>query len=261
MAVYNALLRPYAPADIVRLGAKHDGGYVISQRMIEAAGGLISFGLSDEWEFEKDFTRAAGVSAVCFDPTVDRTFWAKRLAVGMIKGLLRCDVSRLRRGLRVIDYCRFFDAKRNRHVRKAIGYSGPNALNLSDAIAVATLSGPLMLKMDIEGWEYRILEQLVDLREEFVGFTIEFHDIDLHEQRIADFVDAVSDCFVLIHFHANSHTTIGPDGLALVVELTFMARRLLRPDEELTIHDLPIAGFDAPNIPGQKEAVVSFAQA
>lgn len=261
MAVYNSCFRPYAPEDLVRLGAKYDGGYVISKRMIEAAGGLLSFGLSDEREFEEEFTRKAGVSAVCFDPTVDGVFWAKRLAAGLIKGLMRSDVRRIRRSLRFIDYRRFFDGKRNRHVRKAIGYPGPNALNLSDAIAVAALPGPLMLKMDIEGWEYRILEQLVDLRSEFVGFAIEFHDIDLHERRIAEFVEAVSDRFALIHFHANSHTTIGPGGLALVFELTFMARKLLLPDEELTVRDLPIAELDAPNIPGQKEAVVSFAQA
>lgn len=260
MAIYNRHFCPHAPADLVRVGAKFDGGYVISHRMIEAAGGLLSFGLSDEWEFEEEFTRSACVPVVCFDPTVNGLFWAKRFAAGLVKGLFSLDLRRLRRGMRMIDYRRYFDGRRNRHVRKAIGYSGPKSLSLADAIATAGLTGPLMLKMDIEGWEYRILQQLVDLRSEFIGFAIEFHDIDLHEQRIVDFVEAVSDRFILIHFHANSHTTIGPNGLALVFELTFMARSLLQPGEQLSVRALPIAELDAPNIPGQNEAVVSFAE-
>lgn len=260
MATYPAALRPSAPSDLIRVGARFDGGYVISRRMLEAASGLLSFGLSDEWEFEDQFSRAACVPVVCFDPTVDAAFWAKRFAAGLGKGLIRLDAKRLRRGLRMIDYNRFFDGKRNRHVRKAIGYPGRNSLTLSEAIAEAGLPGQLLLKMDIEGWEYRVLPQLVELRGEFIGLAIEFHDIDLHERRIAEFVEAISDRFVLIHFHANSHTAIGPDGLALVFELTFMARSLLRPGEELAYHDLPIVDLDAPNIPGQKEAIVSFAR-
>lgn len=258
MAVYNKSLRPHAPADLVRVGAEFDGGYVISQRMIDAAGGLLSFGLNDEWSFEEEFTRKASVPVVCFDPTVDGLFWINRLAAGIVKGLISLDAMRLRRGFRFIDYWRFFNVRHNRHIRSAIGYSGPKSLSLSDAIVAAGLSGPLMLKMDIEGWEYRILKQLVELRGEFIGMAIEFHDVDLHEQRIIDFVEAISDRFVLIHFHANSHTTIGPDGLALVFELTFMARSLLQQSEQLIVHNLPIAELDAPNIPGGKEAVVSF---
>ena len=261
MAIYNSRFCPNSPADLVRIGAQFDGGYVISQRMIEAAGGLLSFGLSDEWEFECEFTRMACVPSVCFDPTVDEVFWAKRFAAGLVKGLISLDVSRLRRGLRMIDYWRFFDGKRNRHIRKAVGYSGLESLSFLDAIVVADMPSPLMLKMDIEGWEYRILPQLIDSRSEFIGLAIEFHDVDLHEQRIADFVEAISDRFVLIHFHANNHTTVGPDGLALAFELTFMARSLLHPGERLVMSDLPIADLDAPNIPGKKEAVVSFAKA
>lgn len=231
---------------------------MISRRMVGATRGLLSFGLSDEWEFEAEFARSADLPVVCFDPSVNITFWAKKFAAGLTKGAANLDSKRIRRGLRFIDYARFFDGKRHRHVRKAIGYTGPVSLSFGDALKEAALPSPLLLKMDIEGWEYRVLPELVAARESFTGLIIEFHDVDLHEKRIVDFVRNISDRFMLIHFHANSHTTVGPDGLALVIELTFMARDLLQPGEALNTHALPIVGLDAPNIPGDVEATVTF---
>jgi len=259
MAVYPNSFRPRAPTDLVRIGAAFDGGYVISSRILNSAKGLLSFGLSDEWEFEAEFSRLARVPVVCFDPTVNGAFWTRKLFAALGKGVLRGDARRLRRGMRFIDYRRFFDGERHRHIRKAIGYPGPRSLNLEDAMIEAALPKPVFLKMDIEGWEYRILSQLVVAQDDFVGLAIEFHDIDLHESRIVDFIQAISERFVLIHLHANNHTAIGPQGLALVAEMTFMARSLLSSDERLTEYDLPIAGLDAPNIPGKRDAVVSFA--
>jgi len=240
------------------MGAALDGGYVLSRRIVGATKGLLSFGLNDEWEFEAEFSKAAGVPVVCYDPSVTGAFWAKRMAVGLGKGIMGLDRRRLRRGLRVIDYKQFFDGKRHRHVRKAIGFSGPRSLTLDEAIADAALPAPLFLKMDIEGWEYRILDQIVARRSEFVGLAIEFHDVDLHEKRIVDFIAAISDELVLIHFHANSHCILGPEQKSVVIELSFMAKSLLAEGEQLVAHALPIAGLDAPNLPGEREAVVSF---
>jgi hypothetical protein len=258
MALYPLELRPQSPDDLVRIGAPFDGGYVVSRRMIDATKGLLSFGLSDEWEFEAKIAEFAKVPVVCFDPSVNITFWIKKFAAGLARGVTNLDSKRIRRGLRFIDYVRFFDGRQRRHIRKAIGYPGPMSLSFRDALKEASLPSPLLLKMDIEGWEYRVLPELLTARNSFTGLIIEFHDVDLHKKRIVEFVTDMSNRFVLIHFHANSHTTVGSDGLALVIELTFMARDLLKPREVLKTHTLPLAGLDAPNIPGDIEATVSF---
>jgi hypothetical protein len=260
VAPYNNAYRPKAPYDLIRMGAEFDGGYVISKRLLSNSRGLLSFGLSDEWEFEEQFTRTARIPVVCFDHTVNSHFWARRFIAGMAKGIINVDAKQFRRGLRMFDYNRFFDGKLNRHIRKAIGYRGENTITLPEAISLASLPEPLTLKMDIEGWEYRILKQLTEMRNKFVGIIIEFHDIDLHEHRIIEFIRAISDRFALIHFHPNSETTVGPGGSALAVEMTFMAHSLLEPGEELYFRTLPIVQLDAPNSPGKQETVVNFSE-
>lgn len=258
MALYPVEFRPNATSDLIRIGAPYDGGYVLPERIIFATHGILSFGLSDEWEFEDELSHKSGARVVCFDPSVTWAFWLRKFVVGIYRGLLKCDAQRFRRGLRFFDYVRFFDGQRHKHYRKAIGYPGVRAISLPQAIELAQLDEPLFLKMDIEGWEYRLLSDLIVLQHRFVGFAIEFHDVDLHEERIRKFISAINDTFLLVHFHANSHTAIRSDGSALVVEMSFMNRALLKPGEVLEYRDLPIPRIDAPNLPNDVEAIVSF---
>lgn len=258
MALYPFEFRPSATNDLVRIGASYDGGYVVPERTIYATRGILSFGLSDDWEFEDELSRKSGAYVVCFDPNVTWTFWVRRFIVEMYRGLIGLDFQHFSRGMRFLKYLRFFDGQRNRHIKKAIGYPNSVAISLPQAIEVANLDEPLFLKMDIEGCEYRVLLDLIKLKHRFVGLAIEFHNVDLHEERIQGFIRSINDAFLLVHFHVNSYTAIGPDGSALAVEMTFMNRVLLKPAETLEYRDLPISGLDAPNLPGEAEAIVSF---
>ena len=47
--------RPKVSCDLIRVGSKNDGGYVIPKSSINEVQVLISFGLSDDWKFEQDF--------------------------------------------------------------------------------------------------------------------------------------------------------------------------------------------------------------
>ena len=41
--------------DLVRIGKKYDGGYLVSQSDIEKSEILIGLGINDDWSFEIDF--------------------------------------------------------------------------------------------------------------------------------------------------------------------------------------------------------------
>lgn len=256
---YPSCFRPLATNDLVRVGAHFDGGYVLPARLLASSEGLLSFGLCDQWEFEAAFFEARGKPVVCFDHTVDAYFWVKKAIVNIARAIVRLNPSRLRRAFRFVDYKRFFDGKRGIHVRRPLGYLGSGAVDVAEALKISGLSRSVLLKMDIEGWEYRALGDIVAHRDQFSGIAIEFHDVDLHEERIVAFIGDIAQDFVLVHFHANSHTTVGPGGKSIVIEMTFMSRQLLSPDEVLSHRPLPIAGLDAPNLPGQLEATVVFA--
>jgi hypothetical protein len=51
----KSLLVPIDYPNLVRLGMKGDGGYVIPEDEIRNCALLISLGLSDNWEFDKEF--------------------------------------------------------------------------------------------------------------------------------------------------------------------------------------------------------------
>jgi hypothetical protein len=42
-------------SNLIRIGPKTDGGYVIDKRVINKTKILITCGLNDDWEFEKSF--------------------------------------------------------------------------------------------------------------------------------------------------------------------------------------------------------------
>ncbi len=81
--------------------------------------------------------------------------------------------------------------------------------------------GDIFLKIDIEGWEYRVLDELAQNADRFSGMAIEFHDTDLHGERIDAFIDAISGEHALIHFHPNNYAATDQDGNSIVFELTF----------------------------------------
>jgi hypothetical protein len=255
---YPAEFRPLATTDLVRVGAQYDGGYVLPARLMSASEGLLSFGLSDQWEFEAAFLESRGKRIVCFDHSVDANFWFRKFIANLARGASRLDLASASRAFRFVNYYRFFNDGPCRHIRQPIGYPGTGAVDLVEAMNIAGFGSSVLLKMDIEGWEYRVLSDIVALRDRFSGLIIEFHDVDLHQERIVEFIRELAGQFVLVHFHANSHTVQGPGRRSIVVEMSIMNRRFLAPEEVLSYRPLPIPGLDAPNIPGNTEAAVSF---
>ena len=49
-------------------------------------------------------------------------------------------------------------------------------------------SNKIFLKIDIEGSEYRILDDLIRYQDLIKGLVIEFHNIDLHMEKILNFI-------------------------------------------------------------------------
>ena len=79
--------------------------------------------------------------------------------------------------------------------------------------------GQVFIKMDIEGSEYRVLDEIVDNASIFSGLVIEFRDADLHINRISNFINQFS--LELIHVHANNNWSLGSDNNTQLLEITF----------------------------------------
>lgn len=215
-------------------------------------------GLCDDWSFEEDAHRRTAVPLVVFDHSVDRRFWVRRFFGSTYHGIRELSLEKLKRAWRFTKYRKFFGGQARRHVRLAIGRRDHGLVDLEEALRIADMRDNVLLKIDIEGAEYRILDQIVAHRASFCGIAMELHDIDIHQDKIDRFLHDLSGDFILVHFHANNATRFGPADMSIVVEVSLMRRSLLQDGERLIEHDLPLPDLDAKNLPDAPDIIVRF---
>ena len=205
--------------DLVRIGRDYDGGYLFSQSDIESTDLLIGLGICDDWSFEEEFLSQKKVSLYAYDARVNGKYFFKQL----IKSVCRIDNLKVFvHWLKVfVKYKKFFSQSNVHHIEKFVGLNSEskNYCTFID-ILNETNSKNIFLKVDVEGSEYRFLNDIVANEERLSGIVIELHDVDIHLKKIEKFINQFS--LNLVHVHANNYAPIRADnGLPVVLELTF----------------------------------------
>jgi len=109
---------------------------------------------------------------------------------------------------------------------------------------------PCFLKVDIEAAEYRILDEIIQLQDNFIGLAIEFHDVDLHLKKIENFIKSLN--MTLVHIHPMNQALV-VNNIPIQIELTF-AKNPVKINENYKIpHHL-----DMPGNPSFKEIDLKF---
>lgn len=211
--------KPVAALDLKRVGPDTDGGYVVAPGAVGNSELLLSMGLNDDWRFEEAFQSESGARIICYDGSVDRRFWQ----LYVVKKLLRV---RPAQALHYLAYRKFFGSGGAEHRKAMIGYDGSGSVSLSTVLREIG-SKRIFLKVDIEGWEYRILDQIVEYRDRFTGVVMELHDVDLHRDRIDRFVGAMTG-FTIVHLTPNNFAGVDSNGDPVVVEISLMRSDYVR---------------------------------
>ena len=68
-------LKPKFEYNLIRIGSKHDGGYLIEKNSLLESKFLFSFGISTNWDFEKDFLKINNINFLAFDCSINNDFW------------------------------------------------------------------------------------------------------------------------------------------------------------------------------------------
>lgn len=218
IAFLDEFLRPSVRAKLVRLGRRYDGGYLVDERSVVAADLLLSFGINDDWSFESDFRKLNPAPICAFDATVSR----RKLVKEVIKAIPRIDNPKIlvEKVRTLAGYSRFF-GRHARHVEAFVGLDRkPRYLSL-DSVFEAYAPGDarsIFLKIDIEGWEYRILDELLAFSDRVCGMAVEFHNFDMHERAVRDFVRASR--LKVCHVHCNNYEPLNERGVPLAVEVS-----------------------------------------
>ncbi len=256
-------LKPKVLCDLQRIGNKNDGGYVIPVKSLKNTKTLISFGLSDDWSFEEEFQKISSSKLLCYDNSVNGRFWIVRLIKNLFSILTFNELSKnIKKLITYFKYIYFFDNKNKIHYKKFIIPNDNSIFNINknnrtdlNEILREIHNENIFLKIDIEGSEYRILDQIISHQKKVNGLVIEFHDCDLHFERIKEFVDNFD--LDLVHLHVNNFCNINDLSNPSVIELTFCDKRFSSTGATDKIK-YPIENLDAPCNKNKQDKEVVF---
>ncbi len=241
------------------MGSENDGGYVVPLSAVRTADALLSFGLSHDWTFERDFKNRNPRAIIhCYDHTVT-VVSAFQYSIGQLaRFLLRFDLRHLRRSLAWIDYLLFFRGDRI-HFRQRIWHDREdNSVTAGDTFARLPAGSQVFVKIDIEGSEYRILDELLDHSRNIVALAIEFHDVDIEAGRFKALIEKLKRHFYIVHIHGNNLGGLTSFNFPAAPEITFLNKRFFSEVPPPSCAKYPIPGLDSPNYAGLPDFEFEF---
>ena len=253
-------LKPNKEYDLIRLGQDNDGGYLVERGSISKSEALITLGLGYDWSFEKDFSEKFKKPIYCYDHTVNYS-GIKKLCRKFIASYFfrifkpkhvfkKNFFTNLYKSIFLYrDYKNFFSNKAQ-HIEKRIG-SGDGGIMLNEIFNTKKDICPLFLKIDIEGSEYRIFDEIIENQENLTGIAIELHYVDLHLDKIKNFIENLD--MDLVHIHPQNTAFVTKDFIPTQLELTFAKHpKIISEDVKIPHH------LDQPANPSFPEIQLKF---
>lgn len=250
---------PVACESLARIGSSNDGGYVVPLEAVTAADALISFGLSHDWTFERDFKkRNPGAVIHCYDHTVS-LLTAFQYSFGqLLRFVVQRKASALPKAFRWIDYLRFFRGEKKHFKQRVWRDRQFNSVTIEDVFNRLPPECQVFVKMDIEGSEYRVLDDLLGRSKNIVAMAIEFHDVDIVPQMFNSFIEKIKRNFHVVHIHGNNMGGIAPFNFPIAPEITFLNKRFFTSAPGLSRLTYPVPGLDRPNYPQLPDFTFEF---
>ena len=224
------ILKPKKNYKLSRLGGNNDGGYLVGVNSLLKSKILISFGINDNWQFEKDFkTQNPKCNIKCYDDKNILKYLLKKFIIELLFLPYHRRFYFFKYFKNIINF--LIIKKKINFYQKKIFYN-----DLNKIIKNSQADDNIFLKIDIEGSEYRILEEIIKNQNKINGIVIEFHDFDYHKNTIQDFCSKLN--LDLIHIHPNNSAPKDNFGDPTVIELTFERNPIIIGDEPTLPHEL-----------------------
>jgi hypothetical protein len=261
-------LQPRICDDLVRVGLLKDGGYVVPRSAMASATVLLSLGMKEDWSFETAFLEANPATRVIgVDPSVTPRFFAAqalrsggRWAASVFRGERSGRVRHAWRLRNSLHYFWFFGLK-HRHLVARV-----SAADREGSVSIRTLieragerDRRVFLKMDIEGGEYDVIEDVVAHQDRLSCVVAEFHRIGKQAAAFNNALARLQTAFQVVHVHGNNYRPFdAAHGVPDTVEITLLNRALMPQEAALTTWTYPRAGLDFPNRPNAPDYELRF---
>lgn len=246
-------LFPFVTKNLIRIGSSDDGSYLVEKNSVTNSDILLSLGVGTTFEFEKSFLNLNKVPLIAFDGSAGLRSHLKKIRwrIRQIFALRNLDYFKESFFYFFIPFKFYFFFKnfRNSNLSKNYRrfvkqYVGVQESYISLNKIFNKFVNPhefknIFLQVDIEGGEYEILDEILELQNNISGLVIEFHDINLYMNEIEHFIKNFK--LQLVHNHINNIGGLTYDNKPNVIELTFANTNSLEK-----VQNLPHK-FDRPN--------------
>jgi hypothetical protein len=229
------MLKNFKPQKIdspkIRLGIERDGGYVMSEIVLNNCTALLTYGVGGECSYEEEFIRKYNKPVYMFDHTIGQASWDREDGLHFIS--------------------------------EGLG-NGENCKDVKEHYDQFNISGDIFLKIDTEGAAYDyFLNTDIDSLSSFVGgLLFEIHwleDINNQDKCIKIF-EKLNKHFVLTHVHGNNwggEFEYNEFKIPKVAEFSLVNKKYITeftPDNQ----DYPIPGLDFKNNPNGEDCDLTF---
>lgn len=254
-------LNPLVVDDLIRCGDERDGGYVVPASSITAIDALVSFGLGHNWSFEEHavWLNPCLIVHVYDHSVTERAYLDRFLAAWHRVRTGRGAMGELHWMVSFYESYRDFFSGGALHFQQKIVDRVVQADDITVGQALARVADKrrLLLKMDIEGDEYRVIEALLAHHARILTMVVEFHDTAALRDLFLAKVALIRQRYEIVHIHGNNLSGVATDGLPEVLEITFLHKTLCAAAPRR--NRLPIAHLDYPNDPRKSDHELVFA--
>jgi hypothetical protein len=261
-------LKPVKNNRLIRLGRKMDGGYIVDSKIVDNCEILITFGLGDssqipgQWSFELDFIkRNKNISIFVYDYTVSIWPYLKKIWKYFRRYLtFRASLDDVKIRLRNYkEYRDFLNLDNVKFYQEKITYPMKAKIDtdINKVLSRIKKNSDVILKCDIEGNEYLVIDQILEHSNRIQMLIFEFHWIDKNESAFTDSIKKLQKKYEIIHIHANNHYQTLKNGLPIILEITLLNKKFSSNKCEY-VNNFPIKNLDFPNNPFLEDIEFSF---
>jgi hypothetical protein len=254
------ILAPTFVPDLIRLGNKGDGGYVLPKSAVDSSDFLISMGINTDWSFDRDFLQQnPNIGIHAYDHTISAKRFKKNIKKPVFRMLYgKAKLQDVLYHYRLYkSYMNFFRG-RVTHFQERIHNRLDHAFDVTLDIMMGRVeSASIVLKVDIEGSEYRIIDDIIRHSGRVIAVIIEFHNTEPHRKIFLNSIEKLKNVFELVHIHGNNYDALAGDGLPEVLELSFVNKTQKQQNSRKRI-EFPIPNLDYPNNPNKDDYKFSF---
>ncbi len=260
---YNFLI-PIKNKDLIRLGREADGGYVVDKNVVQKTDYLVSFGLGSDWSFELDYIKLNGkVKITMYDHSVSIYPYLKQI-LKYLRRLItfRSKLSDLKeRVSQLKNYLNFLNLSNVNFYPEKIIFptQNKNDTDIDKVFSRIPNNEKIILKIDIEGGEFKIIDEILKYKSRINKLIFEFHWLNINEDKFIKSVKKIKESFNIIHLHGNNHCEKLSSGLPIALEITFINKEIQKDNGEY-VNSFPNKSLDFPNNPYKEDLSFSFSK-